>query len=207
MKALEHLRTINHHKKLVMKNCFRVGLYKQGLLHDLSKYTPTEFLVGCKYYQGTRSPNNAEREATGYSRAWLHHKGRNKHHYEYWIDYSVKDIQGGMAPAPMPVKYILEMMMDRIAASKVYAKDAYTQHHPLAYYNSGREFAPLHEKTKKTLELLLLILDQHGEKEMVRFIKKKVIPNEKMWDDKDKWPKLIGKYQKVYQVSIDGNEK
>ena len=77
MKALEHLRTINHHKMLVMKQCFQVGLYKQGLLHDLSKYTPTEFLVGCKYYQGTRSPNNAEREATGYSKAWLHHKGRN----------------------------------------------------------------------------------------------------------------------------------
>ncbi len=90
MKALKHLRTINHHKLLVMKHCFKVGLYKQGLLHDLSKYSPTEFLVGCKYYQGTRSPNNAEREATGYSQAWLHHKGRNKHHYEYWIDYSVK---------------------------------------------------------------------------------------------------------------------
>ena len=71
-----------------MKHCFRVGLYKQGLLHDLSKYSPTEFLVGCKYYQGTRSPNNAERENIGYSGAWLHHKGRNKHHYEYWLDYS-----------------------------------------------------------------------------------------------------------------------
>ena len=69
MKALQHLQTINHHKYLVMKECFEVGLYKQGLLHDMSKYSPTEFLVGCKYYQGNRSPNNAEREATGYSQA------------------------------------------------------------------------------------------------------------------------------------------
>ena len=69
-----HFRTITRHKLLVMKYCFRIGLYKQGLLHDLSKYSPTEFLVGCKYYQGTRSPNNAEREATGVSRSWLHHK-------------------------------------------------------------------------------------------------------------------------------------
>ncbi len=68
MKAIEHLRTINHHKLLVMKGCFKVGLYRQGLMHDLSKYTPSEFLVGCKYYQGNRSPNNAEREATGVSR-------------------------------------------------------------------------------------------------------------------------------------------
>ena len=74
-KAWEHFKTITHHKLLVMDGCFRVGLFKQGLLHDLSKYTPTEFLVGAKYYQGDRSPNNAEREDIGYSSAWLHHKG------------------------------------------------------------------------------------------------------------------------------------
>ena len=90
MKAWRHFRTITHHKILVMKGCFKLGLYRQGLLHDMSKYSPTEFLVGCRYYQGTRSPNNAEREAKGYSSAWLHHKGRNKHHYEYWIDYGMK---------------------------------------------------------------------------------------------------------------------
>ena len=90
LKFWKHLKTINHHKMLVMKGCFRVGLYKQGLLHDLSKYMPSEFLVGCKYYQGDVSPNNAEREDRGYSSAWLHHKGRNKHHYEYWIDQKEK---------------------------------------------------------------------------------------------------------------------
>ena len=86
MNALRHFGTITKHKLLVMKACFQVGLYRQGLLHDLSKYGWTEFRVGCRYYQGTRSPNNAEREEKGYSSAWLHHKGRNKHHYEYWID-------------------------------------------------------------------------------------------------------------------------
>ena len=89
MKALEHFKTITHHRHLVMGYCFKLGLYKQGFLHDLSKYAPVEFLVGCRYYQGDRSPNNAEREATGVSMAWLHHKGRNKHHFEYWIDYSL----------------------------------------------------------------------------------------------------------------------
>ena len=74
MKAWQHFKTITHHRHLVRKECFRVGLYWQGLTHDLSKYSPTEFLVGAKYYQGTRSPNNAEREAIGYSTAWLHHK-------------------------------------------------------------------------------------------------------------------------------------
>ncbi|MBQ2238933.1 MAG: catalase, partial [Lachnospiraceae bacterium] len=71
MDILGHLKTINRHKFMVMKYCFQVGLYKQGLLHDLSKYTPSEFLVGVKYYQaGKRSPNNAEREEKGYSSAW-----------------------------------------------------------------------------------------------------------------------------------------
>ncbi len=95
IKAWKHLCTILHHKNLVRAGCFKIGLYKQGLLHDMSKYTPTEFLVGCKYYQGTMSPNNAEREDKGYSAAWLHHKGRNKHHMEYWIDYGVGDGRDG----------------------------------------------------------------------------------------------------------------
>ena len=69
MKAWKHFKTITHHKRLVMQGCFKVGLYKQGLLHDLSKYSPAEFLVGVKFYQGNRSPNNAEREDIGYSSA------------------------------------------------------------------------------------------------------------------------------------------
>lgn len=201
MKICQHFKTITYHKWLVMKGCFSIGLYRQGICHDLSKYTPTEFFVGARFYQGDRSPNNAEREEKGYSAAWLHHKGRNKHHYEYWIDYSLKDIQGGMEPAPMPVIYILEMIMDRIAASKVYAKDAYTCHNPLKYYERGKEYAPLHEKTRSMMELLLQILDQYGEKEMIRFIKKKVIPYKKYWDDNKKWPILVKKCKAHYHLS------
>ena len=80
MKPWQHFKTITHHRLLVMLGCFRVGLYRQGLTHDLSKYSPAEFWQGAKYYQGTRSPNTAEREENGYSLAWMHHKGRNRHH-------------------------------------------------------------------------------------------------------------------------------
>ena len=125
-KIWNHFRTITYHKYLVAKGCFRVGLFWQGLRHDLSKYSPTEFLAGIKYYQGTRSPNNAEREEKGYSAAWLHHKGRNRHHYEYWTDYSIEAGAGIIAPVPMPDRYIAEMIMDRIAASKVYEGRNYT---------------------------------------------------------------------------------
>jgi len=183
MHAIKHFKTITYHKWLVLKGCFAVGLYKQGLCHDLSKYMPSEFLVGVKYYQGTRSPNNAEREDIGYSSAWLHHKGRNKHHYEYWIDYSIRYGNRGMIPAPMPVKYIVEMLMDRIAACKVYQKDKYTAKSALEYYMSGKDPAPLHEKTKMLLEFLLRYMAEHGEKETYLFVKKELLPRRKEFDN------------------------
>ena len=175
MKAWQHFKTITRHKALVMQGCFRVGLYRQGLLHDLSKYTPVEFLVGCRYFQGNLSPNNIERKQKGYSSSWLHHKGRNKHHYEYWIDYSCRGIEGGMAPAPMPRRYIVEMFMDRIAACKTYQGDAYTDQSPLEYYLQGKDPAPLHPKTKKLLEFLLHMLAEKGEEETFRYIRNRVL--------------------------------
>lgn len=114
----KHFKTITHHRRLVRRGCFRVGLYWQGLTHDLSKYSPTEFWTGVRYYQGNRSPNTAEREDKGYSEAWMHHKGRNKHHFEYWTDINPATRQ--YEPVEMPRRYLAEMVMDRIAACKTY---------------------------------------------------------------------------------------
>ena len=179
MHAWAHFKTITHHRHLVRKGCFQVGLYWQGLTHDLSKYFPSEFLVGAKYYQGTRSPNNAEREDIGYSSAWLHHKGRNKHHYEYWIDYSLHAEPGGMLPCPMPKKYIAEMIMDRIAACKTYQGSAYTDASPLEYYQQGKDPAPLHPYTRKHLEHLLRMLAEKGEAKTFYYIKYKFLKKRK----------------------------
>ena len=178
-KAWKHFKTITYHKYLVAKGCFRVGLYMQGLLHDMSKYSPTEFIVGMKYYQGDRSPNNAEREEIGYSTAWLHHKGRNRHHYEYWIDYSIHAIPGGMAPVPMPKRYIAEMIMDRIAASKVYKGKAYTDAAPLEYYYQGTDTAPIHEDTRRILLRMLTMLAEEGEEKTFRCIKEELVKGKK----------------------------
>ena len=176
MKVWKHFKTITHHRILVCKGCFKIGLYWQGLTHDMSKYSPTEFKVGLKYYQGTRSPNNAEREDKGYSSAWLHHKGRNKHHYEYWIDYSSR-VPGGMLPVPMPRKYIAEMIMDRIAACKVYNGDNYTNKSALDYYKLGLDPAPMHDETRKWLEVFLNMLSEKGEKETYDYIKNVFLKN------------------------------
>ena len=171
MKWLEHLKTINRHKKYVMELCFKLGLYKQGLLHDMSKYSPTEFIVGAKYYQGTRSPNNAEREDKGYTSAWLHHKGRNKHHLEYWIDYSL-DEGHEMTGMKMPLKYVVEMFCDRVAASKNYRGDAYKDSDAYEYYMKSKDHLLIHPDTAKLLENMLLCLKNNGEEKTLRYIKK-----------------------------------
>lgn len=173
-KTKGHFKTITEHKLLVMQYCFRIGLYRQGLMHDLSKYMPSEFLQGCMYYQdGKRSPNNGEREDKGYSFAWLHHKGRNRHHFEFWLDYTLQPSKDTypLQPIRMPRKYVAEMLMDRISASKNYNKEAYTQHDPLKYFEHGRSHYLLHPQTSRELHGMLRILDQRGEEELIRFVK------------------------------------
>ena len=170
---LGHFKTITHHRHLVLRGCFRVGLYWQGLCHDLSKYSPTEFWTGVRYYQGTRSPNAAEREEKGYSEAWMHHKGRNRHHFEYWTDLNMKT--GRYEPVPMPPRCLAEMVMDRIAACKTYQGAAYTDASPLAYLDRARESSCVNPATFRQLHFLLTMLAEKGEDETFRFIREVVL--------------------------------
>ena len=164
MQALAHFKTITRHRHLVMGYCFRLGLYRQGLLHDMSKYSPREFWRGAKYYQGDRSPNDAERRENGLSLAWLHHKGRNRHHFEYWIDYCIAEdgsiYYGG---CQMPLRYVAEMFCDRIAACRIYMGEKYTPSAPYDYFARSKKNVLMHEKTSAALEEMLLTLKEKGE--------------------------------------------
>lgn len=174
MKALKHFLTITNHKMLVMKYCFKVGLYKQGLLHDLSKYSWVEFSAGAKYYQGNRSPNGVQKRVEGYSRAWLHHKGRNKHHFEYWIDYGTK-AEEGLIGNKMPIKYVVEMFIDRMCASKNYEKENYTDSSSKIYYDREKEYYVLHKDTRRLLEELIYMLAEEGEEKTLKYIRESVL--------------------------------
>lgn len=169
--AKGHLKVVLHHKWEVMKGCFRVGLYWQGIVHDLSKFSPTEFSAGIRYFQGTRSPNARERELCGYSRAWLHHKGRNRHHFEYWTDVS-DDKQHCLEGKKMPPRYLAEMVMDRIAASKTYKGEAYTNRTPLEYLLHGRDSETMNPETYAELKKILTILAGHGEQTAFQYVRK-----------------------------------
>lgn len=171
-KAWRHFKTITGHKILVMENCFRVGLFRQGLMHDLSKYSPVEFGTGVKYYQGNRSPNAAEREEKGYSEAWLHHKGRNKHHFEYWMDYS--NVTHRNDPVEMPYNYVVEMFCDRVAASKIYNGSLYKETDPIDYFNAKHGQRTIHPKTSDEIEKLLKMLASEGEDATFAYIREQM---------------------------------
>ena len=164
-----HLKTVNHHRALVRKYCFRLGLYWQGLTHDLSKYSP---VAGVKYFQGDHSPNDAQRKARGYSASWMHHKGRNRHHFEFWTDYGPEGIQG----VEMPAKYVAEMFCDRLAASKVYQGEKFDPSHPYKFFERGKgRRLLLHPGTAALLEKILIILRDEGEDAAFDFVRREVL--------------------------------
>ncbi len=175
--VVSHFRTITKHRHRVIAHCAKAGILWQGLRHDLSKYSPSEFIPGAKFYQGNRSPNEGEREAYGYSSAWLHHKGRNKHHFEYWTDYNPKIKQ--VCPVEMPLNYVVEMFCDRVAASKIYQKDKYTDRSPLEYFINGKTKRLIHPATSELIEGLLTMLAEKGEDETFAYIRKLVKQNKK----------------------------
>lgn len=170
IKIFRHFKTITKHRHKVVAHCFKAGIPWRGLMHDLSKYNPVEFFNVAKYYtDGTRSPNEAERLDRGYSIAWLHHKGRNRHHFEYWTDYDPHTHR--IMPVPMPRKFIAEMFCDRVAASKIYQGENYTEHHPLEYFLKAKDTRTIHPETSDHLEFLLRMLNEKGEKETFKYIK------------------------------------
>ena len=169
---IKHFNTITKHRHQVIRHCFKAGIGFQGLRHDLSKYTPVEFVNGAKYYDGTRSPNEQERLDRGYSLAWLHHKGRNKHHFEYWNDYNPHLKR--YAPVKMPINYVIEMFCDRVAASKIYQGKNYTDSHPIEYFERGRDKRVIHDETSALLESLLKMLRDEGEEKTFKYIKEEL---------------------------------
>lgn len=163
-----HLKTVLNHKRHVCKFCFKCGLYRQGITHDLSKFSPTEFIPGARYFSGKCSPNEQERVEKGYSSAWIHHKGRNKHHWEYWNDYK-KGV--GIIQVEMPLKYVAEMCCDRVAACRIYHGKNYRQGDALDYFNSGMAPRLMNYNTSEKLREWLEMVRDLGEDEAFKRIR------------------------------------
>lgn len=161
-KYWKHFKTVCKHKYFVFKECAACGIWWQGIIHDFSKFGFTEFVSSAKHFQGNRSPIEAEKEEIGYSKAWLHHKGHNKHHWEYWTDFSD---DGGVIANEIPYKYVVEMVCDWIGAGKAYSKDKWTQADPINYFNAHRKGRHFHPNTEKLLVTLQECIRDKGLKE------------------------------------------
>lgn len=157
---LKHLRTVAKHRWVVLQQCARCGYFWQGLTHDLSKLSRAEFVSSARYFQGDRSPIEAEKAAQGYSSAWLHHKGRNPHHWEYWTDFD--ELDGHIIANKIPYRYVVEMVCDWIGAGMVYSQDKWTQSEPLAYYDKVRKGRHFHEETEILLRFFLEVIKDYG---------------------------------------------
>ena len=166
---IKHFMTITKHRHRVIAHCAKAGILWQGLRHDLSKYTPTEFIQGAKYYQGTRSPNEQEREEYGFSLAWMHHKGRNRHHFEYWNDYNPQT--RCIENVEMPLRFVIEMFCDRVAASKIYNGEKYTDADSYTYFLRIKGKHRMHPNTEELLEKLLIMLKDEGEEKTFKYIR------------------------------------
>jgi len=155
----KHFKTVIKHKRVVFRECLACGIGWQGIVHDLSKFSHTEFSPSAKFFQGNRSPIEAEKEDCGYSFAWLHHKGCNPHHWEYWIDFGS---HGEIIADRIPKKYVVEMLCDWIGAGKVYAKGKWSQNDPLDYYNKVRAGRYFHPETEQVIVRFLELIRDDG---------------------------------------------
>ena len=167
-KLLKHLKTVRTHRKYVRKMCWKMGLFWQGLVHDLSKYSITELKIA-KYYGAGKSPHQWCREQIGYSPSWIHHYHKNKHHWEYWLD---DDENAKIIPIKMPYKYVIESFCDIVGASKAYGGKDWK---PDAIWNywvtkcKGKRI--MNEESEYLVEKLIWNLKEMGEENFLKWYK------------------------------------
>ena len=156
--VFKHTKLVFKHKWVVFKLCYKIGIPWRGFLHDWSKFTPVEFWESVKYYDGHKSPIKVCKQYNGYSKAWLHHKGRNKHHYEYWVDLALPKEKAII----IPYKYAAEMICDKLAAGMVYNGKTWTPNMQLDYYMKERETALIHPQIDQFMLAIFTEISKNG---------------------------------------------
>lgn len=146
MKFFKHLKVVLKHKYNVFRYASKLGIFWTGLVHDLSKFRPVEFLRSVKYFDGRRSPTIIERkEHDNFSYICVAHTGRNKHHWQYWVDYTRDDI----VVNKIPFKHALEYVADVLSASKVYNPKDFNLMVAHNYFRDHSQTYLMHPATKE----------------------------------------------------------
>lgn len=168
-KYWKHFKTVTTHKFYVSQACFKAGLIRQGIMHDISKYSITEFTSSARFFQGHKSPIDAEKIENGYSLAWQNHKGHNRHHWQYWTDFE----KGELVVIEMPAKYVGEMLCDWVGAGKAYNKGKWTVESFKSWYEGHRDTIVLHPNTREYIEHV--VAHVQDEEDLYRWAKVKRI--------------------------------
>ena len=156
---LKHFNKICIHKFWVFYYCCKAGIPFRGLIHDLSKFSPTEFFESVKYYDGTKSPIDVCKSVNGYSMAWQHHKGRNFHHYEAWTD----NYDNGTTSIPMPYKYAVEMICDYLAAGRAYMGKNFSYEKEYEWWKNKKTVAKsMNVYTQNFIDLVFIHINSHN---------------------------------------------
>ena len=140
----DYLKYLIRHKWYVFKGCVKYGLVWQGIVHDLSKLMPTEFIQYAKYF--------ASGKKTYIEYKWLDHMHRNRHHWQYWI---VIDNEGNDYTLRMPDRYVKEMLCDWMAVAKEEQPKGKDIQHVVDWYKARRNVIRLHELSRRCLEVTL----------------------------------------------------
>lgn len=147
IKYFKYFKTICIHKWYVFVECYKLGIIWQGIIHDMSKFSPSEFFASAKYYNGDGNDYK-------YQLAWLHHKSHNKHHWEYWVDWNSSN--GEYILTQIPMKYIKEICADMIGASKAYNKGTFNKKEPFLYFIKNCKGWQIKEDDRDLIECILL---------------------------------------------------
>ena len=190
-KMWHHLRTVQTHRKWARYYCFLAGIPWRGIKHDLSKYSPTEFFESARYWTGTGSPINEAKKDIGYSKAWFHHRGRNRHHWAYWTD----NFSEGLTVHQMPQDDFVEMVCDFLAAGRAYRGKDFTYHGEYEWWLKNKEKGnkAMHPNNKRMLDVIFHDLACAEETHMAP-----------MWLDKPSTPEELiktGYIQHIYQIN------
>ena len=181
-----HARKICIHCKWVRYYCRLAGIPLRGWLHDLSKYSPAEFFESSRYYVGTSSPINEAKRIQGISYAWLHHRGRNRHHHLYWYD----NIEEGGYCHLIPKKDFTELVCDFLGAARAYNENEFSYHKELIWWYKKRDTLKMNEKNKIMLDDIFSTLEYNARRANIN----EMTPEENIKNN------LIGKIWDKYSV-------
>lgn len=172
-RLLGHTWMVLRHKYWVFHFARIAGIPWQGLVHDLSKFSPMEFRESVRYYTGVCSPIKTCKELNhGLSYAWIHHHGRNLHHYEAWWD----DFDRGPHPQDMPYRYAVEMICDDLGAARAYMREAFSFQAEYAWWQRKRAHGvAMTEHMKAFTEAMLGGLARTGDIGLLRPASTKVV--------------------------------